>query len=989
MAKMTVRARAVDMLGRQQIAGIPTAIHELFKNSYDAYAEHVEIDYFRKQNTLVLRDDGVGMTEDDFLSKWLTIGTESKLGDNRNQGYVPKKFIDRPRKIMGEKGIGRLAIAAIGRQVLIFTKAERKDGLHKLVVALVHWSFFEIPEIDISDIVIPVRTFSGDKFPEISDIQSMVAEITDSLNAIETCIPDDIHTTIMSDLSKLTFSPQQIFSSLKGTESLNGKGKGTHFIITAVDEVLNKDIDVEDYESASALKEVLVGFSNSMYDGVEAVLKTQFRDHKINSPVDEILQDSFFSPAEFDSADHHIDGEFDLYGQFKGKIGVYGNAPVEHKIQWKGNLGQPTSCGKFKIKFAYVQGESSGTKMPMDEYGILTAKLKKIGGIYIYKDGIRVLPYGKNDVDFLEIERRRTKKASTAFFSYRLIFGAIEITHDDNNNLIEKAGREGFKTNVAFRQFKEILINFLTQLAADFFRDTSEDSRWNEIKDKLNSEYKLEQKSLAKRQKAVKVKKELFTKKLNILFERIDKNYFTEREKEIKKIINDKLTVINKNMTLEEQFSAIVDLEKTSKALLIEFKENFQINKPNVGLNKNLAEDWESYLKNKTIINSELYEPLVFYREKLIADYIKENNLSIDKRIRIEQSLDEDKKLVTKNTKKIKDEFSSIVRQFDGAIKDKTREKSVELNQKIETVLADFNRTAIELLSDKEIAEKTHKWDNEIKAAYDEAEEFFLKFRDTIQTITEEVKDNELDSVDTVVALENQNEEYKARLDQYYEFAQLGMSIGIIQHEFGSTTKSVRQAIRNLKPWAESNPNLNELYKHISTSFQHLDGYLTLFTPLNRRLYRSKVELSGHEIRQYMDRVFSDRFKRHNIEFKYDDKFDQKIVETYPSVIIPVFINIIDNAIYWLNWHQIKSPTITLTTSNEGFIIANNGVGIEERYANRIFDFGYSLKNSGRGMGLYISKESLTREGFDLELLRSGLQSSPKFLVKLSNKEVE
>ncbi len=54
MVKLTVRARAVDMLGRQQIAGIPTAIHELFKNAHDAYAERAEIDYFRSNRLLIL-----------------------------------------------------------------------------------------------------------------------------------------------------------------------------------------------------------------------------------------------------------------------------------------------------------------------------------------------------------------------------------------------------------------------------------------------------------------------------------------------------------------------------------------------------------------------------------------------------------------------------------------------------------------------------------------------------------------------------------------------------------------------------------------------------------------------------------------------------------------------------------------------------------------------------------------------------------------------
>ena len=38
-------ARTLEMLGRQQIAGIPTAISELFKNANDAYADKVEVDY--------------------------------------------------------------------------------------------------------------------------------------------------------------------------------------------------------------------------------------------------------------------------------------------------------------------------------------------------------------------------------------------------------------------------------------------------------------------------------------------------------------------------------------------------------------------------------------------------------------------------------------------------------------------------------------------------------------------------------------------------------------------------------------------------------------------------------------------------------------------------------------------------------------------------------------------------------------------------------
>ncbi|WP_194578075.1 ATP-binding protein, partial [Vibrio anguillarum] len=95
MAQMNVSARAVDMLGRQQIAGIPTAIHELFKNAHDAYARNAEIDYYQNQNLVVLRDDGIGMTEEDFISKWLTIGTSSKYGVNRKSEYIPEGMAER------------------------------------------------------------------------------------------------------------------------------------------------------------------------------------------------------------------------------------------------------------------------------------------------------------------------------------------------------------------------------------------------------------------------------------------------------------------------------------------------------------------------------------------------------------------------------------------------------------------------------------------------------------------------------------------------------------------------------------------------------------------------------------------------------------------------------------------------------------------------------------------------------------------------------
>lgn len=53
------------------------------------------------------------------------------------------------------------------------------------------------------------------------------------------------------------------------------------------------------------------------------------------------------------------------------------------------------------------------------------------------------------------------------------MFGVVNISRNNNYNLVEKAGREGFIENKAYRQIQDILKNFFVQLAADFFRENS------------------------------------------------------------------------------------------------------------------------------------------------------------------------------------------------------------------------------------------------------------------------------------------------------------------------------------------------------------------------------------------------------------------------------------------------------------------------------------------------------------------------------------
>ena len=92
--------RVLKQLGSQLYGDTPSVISELVANSYDADARNVWITIDTKGNNVVVEDDGKGMTATDINDSFLNIGYDKRS----NNGYT-----DLGRKIMGRKGIGKLA----------------------------------------------------------------------------------------------------------------------------------------------------------------------------------------------------------------------------------------------------------------------------------------------------------------------------------------------------------------------------------------------------------------------------------------------------------------------------------------------------------------------------------------------------------------------------------------------------------------------------------------------------------------------------------------------------------------------------------------------------------------------------------------------------------------------------------------------------------------------------------------------------------------
>jgi signal transduction histidine kinase len=978
VAKIRVRARAVDMLGRQQIAGIPTAIHELFKNAHDAYAEHVQVDYFRADDLFVLRDDGMGMTKEDFETRWLTLGTESKVGANsRDPGWTGPNS-ELPRPIMGEKGIGRLAIAAICPQVLIVSRAIRQDGLKQSVVALVCWELFEVPGLDLDMIDIPLTELTDAPLPDRAVVKELVARTKSNIETLK--IPPSDKARLVASLEAFDFSPSELSERL-GAPSLARDGHGTQFYIRPANTILADDIDTAADDLASPLEKMLLGFSNTMMpDRPEPVIVAEFCDHKEDGTTDELIGgNSFFTPDEFLSADHHIDGQFDEYGQFEGTISVYSKEPVRHLVQWQKGNGRKTDCGPFRIKFAYVQGLPNQTLLPPADWAQISSKLNRIGGLYVYRDGIRILPYGNSDFDFLNIERRRTKSAQDWFFSYRRIFGAIEITHSENSDLVEKAGREGFRANKAYREFTDILERFFERLALDFFRPTATFGHdFNATKEQLISDAAL----LAKREQSTRVKRKAFTQSIEDFFVGLERAKPSAGAEKIISTLRENVMAAELIEQPDRSSQKLLEAEVGARKAADSLVDTFTLQKPRgVGLSKNQQRDWTAYIANRAKLQSEVFGPLYVEIDQIVSDASVNLAGSLDRRRRITASLEAKRKTAANLTSRLRREVQAQVEGLQQEVTDALKSSITQLTADIEETFVELGRTDTSETSEEGLRGLQQRWEGRVEETTNNAREMLESLRDQLQTVVVAVREQDMLDA-TTAALESEAEGLRDQLNNYVELAQVGMALGIVQHEFGNTVRSIRTAIRKLKPWAAGTPELKGLERELRTGFDHLDTYLSLFTPMSRRLNREPVSLSGEEVRKYIDEVFGDRIRRHSVRVISTTSFDRKSVTGFASTFLPSFVNLVDNAIYWLGTTPDSDEKwIKLDADESGFLVSNSGPPIDPRLAERIFEFGETSKPGGRGMGLYLSREALRKEGFDLILERSGPNSSPVFRI--------
>lgn len=976
-------ARTVDLLGRQQIAGIPTAIQELVKNSYDAYAKQVDIDYFEESNSLVIADDGCGMTADEFVRKWLTLGTSSRVSEATKGTYEYEKRKQTGRPVTGEKGIGRLAVASLGNVVLVFSRAKIEAQLFSeshfapIVVAAIHWGQFELPYITLDKIEVPIRCF--EKFPTAPDIQGIYEDLKGTL--IKTLYLSGDTRLVQEAELEISNAERSIDKILPTIAAKLQSGTGTAFLVPSVDSVFGSDIAMAERgqnDEVSTMMQTLTGFSDALHECTEAqVMQIRLRSHKSDGTYVSFLdKEDFFTKDDLEVADHRFIGKFDEHGIFKGDIYIYGKKVAEnYVIDCAANCKGTMKCGPFDLVLGYLQGNKRQSILDPIQHERLNQKLKRFGGLYIYRDGVRILPYGRADYDFLGLESDRIKRASRYFFSYHRMFGSVAITKEDNGALTEKAGREGLIENVAYRQFKSVLKNFFRNVSQEFFdADAKSDGAngfWAQHRRQLEESSAI----LKDNERAIEHKRKAFCRKLATFFGKIESGAY---KCEIERILDGLVMSLHgtqhsvSDIDRENDLSAekISTLQRKAMEGLRKIEKDISIKYPiGVSLTIEQREDWGLYLKESERILSEVLGPAKKRLSAIISNYLANGP--------VKATYDELVGKIVQDT--LHSASLSIERRLMQvmALIDDLRRRFANWERKAEFEFGQLSNESLnKKITQDEISDLNAAIERRLQIPGEKAEEIIQ----VIEYLQGELlpiswgqgkHEKVVTTQDAIAALSEENQDLKSQRLSDVELVQLGLAAKAFHHEFNGAVLQARAAIRDLEGFTNGDSHYKEAVKTLSMSFQHLEQYVTMITPFASRVQNAEEPISGLELFKFLCEAFRDELRKNDIVIETSQGFLKYNSVGHRAVYFPVVFNLVDNAIYWLKKSDVNGrKTILLhATAGGNMSVSNNGEPIAYQDRERVFNMGFTRKVGGRGMGLAISREILRKDGFEISII--------------------
>ena len=440
MAKIpfNVDANTARLIGRENVSKLDGAIIEIIKNAYDADAGVCVLYYDTDNKKLWIVDNGSGMDEETITKQWMCIGYSTKDVDLTSE---------KGRIKTGAKGIGRFALDRLGSMCTMYTFDGKKHLSWK-----VNWEKF-VRGANISEVYADLE--------ECDFINNSVFNQIQNQDARE-IIAENFRTGTIFEVSELRDNwDEKFFEKLKNNlSSLIPPSLSNTFKVYLYD----KKSTTQDAQVISELLtsyDYAVNFSVSQSGEIDiSIIRNEF---DFGSKYDYIM-----THAGFDEQDREY---------FDGK------PIVLHKTVEELHVGvtnqKPYNLGSFSGTICFykiVSQEKNEAKYYYKPFENRKVRMKKYGGIKIYRDGFRVRPYGESGTpqfDWLLLSSRHyisaypisSKLGNWTADSSQLV-GEVNISRL-NETLNDQANREGIFEDENFELFKKIIVEILSCLEAD------------------------------------------------------------------------------------------------------------------------------------------------------------------------------------------------------------------------------------------------------------------------------------------------------------------------------------------------------------------------------------------------------------------------------------------------------------------------------------------------------------------------------------------
>lgn len=511
---LTASARLIMQLGEQLIEDELVALLELIKNAYDADANNVDIVIDTNVVTpygmgrIEIRDDGNGMVPSIVRNSFLRLSTSFKEEEKSSIYYH--------RRVLGKKGIGRLSFQRLGNYITVETvpNVERFEGTALLndedrefineynkINIDIDWSDFPI-DMDFSDIMATVKYEKDIVVPCGTKI---VIQGIKNLNFWN--MDKKKEEKLKNELLNM-MDPFQKNLNLKRSERFNVllKIDGVSYSVEPIDESLLDEL----YDS-----KVTFQFKEWKLR-VEIDRPLKYILQRRNSIVRRMEDSGFEVSHEAEYEKEHEEYLVDFSDLNKVSI----DYPKINFVIEKSSFLSETLISKLAEKrergilteeeyvkaivdqYAYP-GDFMGTIYARDKSnkeeidiilgkeGLIEAKLNTLTdinkawssmqGVYVYRNGFRVLPYGRKDwIGFTE----KSQTAANNIYKEHTVVGYLKIDGFTSEKLEEQTNRQGFIQDEYGKNFFMIIRDFLLNII--FESDTKFREGFSKIKDKKN-----------------------------------------------------------------------------------------------------------------------------------------------------------------------------------------------------------------------------------------------------------------------------------------------------------------------------------------------------------------------------------------------------------------------------------------------------------------------------------------------------------------------